>query len=95
MCLGGDMGVTIHLPPGLAVPAHAFLYGEDQARYLVATGREEELLAAAAAAGVPAVRLGYSGGAALTVEGVLSIPLADLKNAHEAWLPDYMGSGVA
>jgi len=95
MCLGGDMGVTIHLPAGLAVPAHAFLYGEDQARYLVATGLEEELLAAAAAAGVPAVRLGYSGGGALTVEGVLSIPLADLKNAHEAWLPDYMGSGVA
>jgi phosphoribosylformylglycinamidine synthase subunit PurL len=41
------------------------------------------------------VRLGYSGGGALTVGGVLSIPLADLKNAHEAWLPDYMSSGVA
>ncbi|HTE81369.1 MAG TPA: phosphoribosylformylglycinamidine synthase II, partial [Reyranella sp.] len=89
------MGVTIHLPAGLVVPAHAFLYGEDQARYLVATGQEEELLAAAVAAGVPAVRLGYSGGGALTVEGVLSIPLADLKNAHETWLPDYMSSGVA
>jgi len=95
MCLGGDMGVTIHLPAGLVVPAHAFLYGEDQARYLVATGQEEELLAAAVAAGVPAVQLGYSGGGALTVEGVLSIPLADLKNAHETWLPDYMSSGVA
>jgi phosphoribosylformylglycinamidine synthase len=95
MCLGGDMGVTLHLPAGLAVPAHAFLYGEDQARYLVATGVAEELLAAAAAANVPAVRLGYSGGPALTVEGVLSIPLADLKEAHEAWLPDYMSGAAA
>ena len=95
MCLGGDMGVTIHLPTGLAVPPHAFLYGEDQARYLVATGMAEEVMAAAAAAGVPATRLGYSGGAALTVERVLSIPLADLKKAHEAWLPDYMSGAAA
>jgi phosphoribosylformylglycinamidine synthase len=95
MCLGGDMGVSLHLPAGLSVPAHAFLYGEDQARYLVATGVAEELLAAAAAANVPAVRLGYSGGPALTVEGVLSIPLADLKEAHEAWLPDYMSGAAA
>jgi phosphoribosylformylglycinamidine synthase subunit PurL len=95
MCLGGDMGVTVHLPADLAIPVHAFLYGEDQARYLVVTGVADELLAAAAAANVPAVCLGYSGGAALTVEGVLSIPLADLKKAHEAWLPDYMSSGVA
>jgi len=94
MCLGGDMGVTIHLPPGLAVPAHAFLYGEDQGRYLVATDDGGALLAAAQAAGVPALPLGYSGGPDLIVEGLLSIALSDLRAAHEAWLPDYMNSAA-
>ena len=45
-----------------AVPSHAFFYGEDQARYLVATGPGDDVLEAARKAGVPAVRLGYSGG---------------------------------
>ena len=42
------------------------------------------LLAAAQAAGVPAVQLGYSGGPDLIVEGLLSMALSDLRAAHEA-----------
>jgi phosphoribosylformylglycinamidine synthase len=91
MCLAGGTGVTVKLPPGITL-AHAFLYGEDQGRYLVATDDGGAMLAAAAAAGVPAVQLGYSGGADLIVEGLLSIALNDLKVAHEAWLPNYMNS---
>ena len=41
---------------------------------------------------VPAVHLGYSGGASLTVEGLLSLPLAELRQAHEEWLPAYMNA---
>ena len=81
------------LPAGIALP-HAFLYGEDQGRYLVATDDGGALLAAAQAAGVPAVQLGYSGGPDLNVEGLLSMALDDLRVAHEAWLPDYMNSAA-
>jgi len=49
----------VKLPEGIALP-HAFLYGEDQSRYLVVTDDGGALLAAARAAGVPAVQLGYS-----------------------------------
>jgi phosphoribosylformylglycinamidine synthase len=93
MCLAGGTGVTLKLPEGVALP-HAFLYGEDQGRYLVATDDGGALLAAAQAAGVPALPLGYSGGPDLIVEGLLSIALSDLRAAHEAWLPDYMNSAA-
>jgi phosphoribosylformylglycinamidine synthase len=41
---------------------------------------------------VPAALLGYSGGASLTVKGVVSLALRDIKAAHEAWLPAYMNA---
>lgn len=93
MCLAGGTGVTIKLPAGTAAP-HAFLYGEDQGRYLAATDDGEALVAAARAAGIPAVLLGYAGGQALVVEGLVNLPLAELRAVHEAWLPTYMNSAA-
>jgi len=92
MCIAGGTGVTLKQPAGTAVPSHAFFYGEDQARYLVASGCGDEILEAAQIAGVPAVRLGYSGGASLVVEGLLSLPLTEIRQAHEDWLPTYMNA---
>jgi phosphoribosylformylglycinamidine synthase len=92
MCIAGGTGARIALPAGTTVPSHAFLYGEDQARYLIASGRPEEVLEAAREAEVPAVLLGYSGGPFLAVDGVVSLPIADIKATHEAWLPDYMNA---
>ncbi|WP_422000940.1 phosphoribosylformylglycinamidine synthase subunit PurL [Reyranella sp.] len=91
MAIAGGTGLEIALPAG-AVPPHAFLYGEDQARYLVATGSPDDVLEEARAAGVPAVLLGYSGGAALTIKDVVSLPIAEIKAAHETWLPTYMNT---
>src|SRR5262245_15091164 len=62
MCIAGGTGAEVALPAS-AVPSHAFLYGEDQARYLVASSAPKDLIADAQKAGVPAVLLGYSGGA--------------------------------
>ncbi|MBS0525010.1 MAG: phosphoribosylformylglycinamidine synthase subunit PurL [Proteobacteria bacterium] len=90
MCLAGGTGVTIRQPAGTGIPSHAFFYGEDQARYLIASGSGDDILEAARRAGVPAVLLGYSGGASLTVEGLVSLPLAEIRQAHEGWLPAYM-----
>ena len=92
MCIAGGTGAEVALPAATAVPSHAFLYGEDQARYLIATGAADEVLEAARAAGVPAVLLGYSGGPSLAVKGVVSLALDEIKAAHEAWLPAYMNA---
>ena len=92
MCIAGGTGVDVAQPAGSTVPSHAFFYGEDQARYLIATGSADEVLADAAKAGVPAALLGYSGGPSLIVKGLVSLELSDIKAAHEAWLPGYMSA---
>jgi phosphoribosylformylglycinamidine synthase len=89
MALASGVGARLTPPEG-GLGAHAFLFGEDQARYLIATDAPEEILAAAAIAGVPAMRIGEAGGEALGVEGLFTLPLADLRQAHERWLPAYM-----
>jgi phosphoribosylformylglycinamidine synthase len=92
MCISGGTGAEVAQPAGNAAPSHAFFYGEDQARYLIASGSADDVIAAANAAGVPAVLLGYSGGPLLTVKGLVSLPLSDIKTAHEEWLPRYMSA---
>ena len=72
-------------------PLCAWLFGEDQARYLVTTGSAEALLAAAGKAGVPAKAIGRSGGDRLILAPGEAISLADLRAAHEDGLPGYMG----
>jgi phosphoribosylformylglycinamidine synthase len=97
MCIAGGTGVEVAQPAsqttgGNAVPSHAFFYGEDQARYLIATGSADDVLADAAKAGVPAIVIGHSGGASLVVKGLVSLELDDIRTAHEAWLPAYMNA---
>jgi phosphoribosylformylglycinamidine synthase II len=89
MALASGVGATLTLPEG-GPGAHAFLFGEDQARYLIATDAPDEVLTAAAADKVPALRIGEAGGEALGVRGLFSLPLAELRQAHERWLPAYM-----
>ena len=90
MALAGNIGASIALPKNIS--AHGFCFGEDQGRYLVtvAKPKAESLLAAAGAAGVPALILGESGGNALTVDGGNTISLSKLRAAHEGFLPALM-----
>lgn len=91
MALAGGIGAAID-PPAGALPAHAWLFGEDQGRYLIAVADPEPVLKAAGKAGVPAQAIGRTGGASLTVGGACTISLAELRAAHEGWLPNFMGS---
>ena len=92
MALAGGIGCRVAAPAGL--PAHAFWFGEDQGRYLLAVdGDGARLLERARRAGIPALPLGQTGGDALTAAAAASIPLAVLRERHEGWLPDYMASG--
>jgi len=89
MALASNCGLTLDATsPG---NAHPFLFGEDQARYLIATAAPEGLLKAAAGAGLHASVVGQAGGELFaSKQGLFSIPMATLRTAHEAWLPEYM-----
>ncbi|WP_174503717.1 phosphoribosylformylglycinamidine synthase subunit PurL [Acidiphilium sp. C61] len=84
MALAGNTGIALAaIPAGIA--PHAFWFGEDQARYIAATSDGAALLAAAAAAGIPARGLGSSGGEHLTGPDGIAISLQDIRAAHEAF----------
>ena len=93
MALAGGIGATIELPA--SVPAYAWLFGEDQGRYVITVPAvEAEAIAARAHdAAVPLSRIGAVGGNVLVL-GDVAIPLAALRGAHENWLPAYMGGGA-
>ncbi|HUC63347.1 MAG TPA: phosphoribosylformylglycinamidine synthase subunit PurL [Alphaproteobacteria bacterium] len=91
MALAGKMGAAVAPPAGIP-PLHAWLFGEDQGRYLATTSEPERLLSAARAASVEATLLGRTGGKDLTLKGAGSISLGELEKAHESWLPAYMAA---
>jgi phosphoribosylformylglycinamidine synthase subunit PurL len=83
-------GVGAQLLADEELPPQAWLFGEDQARYLVATPAADALLAAAEASGVPARIVGEAGGDVLARPGLFSLALARLGAAHEGWMPKFM-----
>ncbi|HWX48567.1 MAG TPA: phosphoribosylformylglycinamidine synthase subunit PurL [Roseomonas sp.] len=89
MAIAGATGATLDAAPD-TLPAHAFWFGEDQGRYVLAVRDSAALLAAAKAAGVPARRIGRTGGGALVLPGAGSISVDDLRAAHERFLPALM-----
>lgn len=95
MALIGGVGAEITVPEEWQGRLAEWLFGEDQARYLVAVEDSGDLLDAAEVANVPATIIGRSGGDALTLAGRGSMSLSELRNAHESWFPNYMSGGVA
>ncbi|HEV8390509.1 MAG TPA: phosphoribosylformylglycinamidine synthase subunit PurL [Dongiaceae bacterium] len=95
MAMAGNLGASLRAPEKISGPAHAFWFGEDQARYLVTVdaGAAETVMARARTAGVPVRQLGLTGGDALTLEGERPIPVARLRERFEGWLPAYMAGG--
>lgn len=93
MSLLGGRGAVITPPSSHAHP-NKVLFGEDQARYIVTCSPDNTtaLIEAAKASNVPAVWIGTTGDANLTIEGVTSITLKDLREAFESWMPNYMRS---
>jgi len=89
MALAGDIGIDLK-PRDDGIPPHAFWFGEDQARYVVAVRGAAGFLAAAKAAGVPATLLGRTGGKHLTLPGGATISVDALRSAHERFLPAWM-----
>jgi len=84
-CLAGGTGCVVQPPADAAT----FLFSESAARAVVAVrpGAAEDLALACEQAGVPAAVIGTTGGAALEVTGLFSVPLAELAEVHRAALP--------
>jgi len=89
MAMTGGRGAVLDPIPS-DLPSNAYLFGEDQARYIVETADPDTVLELARAAGVPAHVIGAVSGVALTLSGAGAISVEALRAANEAWLPDYM-----
>ncbi|MDP9407533.1 MAG: phosphoribosylformylglycinamidine synthase subunit PurL [Actinomycetota bacterium] len=95
-CLREGYGARVVLPEG--ADPFVWLFSESAARAVVAVPRSEEMRFTdmCVARGLPVTRLGVveERGAPLEVQGVLSVPLEELREAHEGTLPRLFGSVV-
>ncbi len=91
MAMAGRLGANIEAP---RQDLHAFLFGEDQGRYVLAApiAVAERILAQAEAASVAARAIGQVGSDALTVNGQYPITINTLRKVHESWFPVYMSA---
>jgi phosphoribosylformylglycinamidine synthase len=90
LAVASRVGVTVS-----GVDDHGQLFGEGPSRVVVCAGAgRDEVLARAAAAGVPATVIGTAGGDRIAVDGLLDVSLADAVTAWRDRLPAALGAGV-
>ena len=89
MAMAGNTGVRLSTGPR-DIPGHAYWFGEDQGRYVVAVADSATMLRVAETAGIPAVRIGTTGGQDLTLPDGGTISIARLRAAHERFFPSWM-----
>ncbi|MGH6716602.1 MAG: phosphoribosylformylglycinamidine synthase subunit PurL [Bradyrhizobium sp.] len=95
MAMASGIGARLSVRPA-SVPAHAYWFGEDQARYVV-TAREADaaqVLTRMQASGVPCARVGTTGGDAIAISGEAPVSVALLRATFEGWFPAYMNGGA-
>jgi phosphoribosylformylglycinamidine synthase len=86
-CLRGGHGARLVVPEEL--DPFVFLFSESAGRVVVSVPRSEELRFTdmCGARGLPATRIGVVDGDAVEVQGQFTIPLAELREAHEGTIP--------
>ncbi|GAA2459042.1 phosphoribosylformylglycinamidine synthase subunit PurL [Streptomyces macrosporus] len=94
-CLKGGKGARLIVPEEL--DAFVFLFSESAGRAIVSVPRSEELRFTdmCGVRGLPATRIGVVDGDAIEVQGQFSIPLAELREAHETTIPALLSDGLA
>ena len=94
MAIAGGVGASIETGTAtpLPDPSHAWLFGEDQGRYVIAVSPAgaDTIEQEGRRVGVPARRIGVTGGERLIVNGTHAISVGDLRSLHESWFPAYM-----
>ncbi|WUD74542.1 phosphoribosylformylglycinamidine synthase subunit PurL [Streptomyces sp. NBC_00510] len=86
-CLRGGNGARLVVPDGL--DPFVLLFSESAGRAVVSVPRSEELRFTdmCGARGLPATRIGVVDGDAVELQGEFSIPLDELRTAHEGTIP--------
>ena len=96
MALAGDLGCAVDRLLLKGGDLHAFLFGEDQARYLVTTDNSDPVVRAAAASGVRHAFVGsVTADPRIVVPDVADVALSDLRRGHEGFFPDLMRGELA
>ncbi len=92
MALASDLGLRLSGSGDFAL--HAWLFGEDQGRYLLAASDEalEMLRKKANEHDIQMAEIGRFGGEQFIVSGAVDVTLAAVRKAHEDWLPSYMAA---
>lgn len=86
-----EMAMASRIGADLSVSGDAaFWFGEDQARYVVATAEPDKVLEWAQKTGIPAQLIGKATGKALRIPENQAITITDIINIHESWLPAFM-----
>jgi phosphoribosylformylglycinamidine synthase subunit PurL len=69
-------------------------FGEDQGRYVLSVDpmQAEEVLERARLLALPSRIVARTGGDTIALKGEPPLPLAELRAAHEAWLPQFMAA---
>ena len=92
IALASDCGVELDATS--AAHAHILLFGEDQARYLVAVADATAIIAAAQAEGLHASVVGRAKGRDFASGGsdgdLFRLPLDHLREMHEGWMPGWI-----
>ena len=88
MAMASRLGAVLEAPAD--IPAHAFWFGEDQARYVITAKDADRVMQLANTAAVPIMRLGATGGRVLAFGDERPLPIGDLLKRFEEWLPTYM-----
>ena len=90
MAFSSGQGMTLSGPEN--GQRHGWLFGEDQARYLLAVEKNSvnPVVATAKAKGLAAQIVGKVGGDRIQADGAFDVSLEKLRVANEAWLPNLM-----
>ncbi len=92
MALAGRRGFRYLAPSEL--PLHAAAFGEDQGRYLVALRKAdvEDIMQRAHSLALHARIAAHVEGDEIVISGEDKLPLSRYREAHEGWLPNFMGA---
>ncbi len=94
MALAGGVGASVEIGWAVGVPLAHQMFGEDQGRYVVTVrdGNDTGLVDRARELGVPFCWMGVTGGDFIGIaDNDIRVSLAQLRAAHEGWLPGVMG----
>ena len=93
MAFASGQGMSLSAPGN--GERHGWLFGEDQARYLLAVEENSvnPILSTAKAKGIAAQVVGTVGGDRIKAQGAFDVSLEKLRAANESWLPNLMAGG--